>query len=154
MAQVHKLFRAPRRGWPMEELFAAEAVTDVGLAGCAHARPGGKRQLLLVDRETLDALELPPGTIRENVTTEGVNVNGLEVGETLRVGQALLEVTMICTPCGLMDKIRQGLRREIRGRRGMLCRVVQGGLIHPGDTVERIPAATPAEAAANSRTGS
>lgn len=141
MAQVHKLFRAPRRGWPMEELFVAEAVTDVGLAGCAHARPGSKRQLLVMDRETLEALELLPGTIRENVTTEGLNVNGLELGETLRVGQALLEVTMICTPCGLMDKIRQGLRREIRGRRGMLCRVLQGGVIRPGDVIERVPAA-------------
>jgi MOSC domain-containing protein YiiM len=141
MAQVHKLFRALRRGWPMEELFVAEAVTDVGLAGCAHARPGSKRQLLVVDRETLEALELLPGTIRENVTTVGLNVNGLELGETLRVGQTLLEVTMICTPCGLMDKIRPGLRREIRGRRGMLCRVLQGGMLRPGDAIERVPAA-------------
>lgn len=141
MAQVHKLFRAPRRGWPMEELFVAEAVADLGLAGCAHARPGSKRQLLLVDRETLEALELSPGAIRENLTTEGLNVNGLELGETLRVGPALLEVTMICTPCGLMDKIRPGLRREIRGRRGMLCRVLQGGMLRPGDPIERVPAA-------------
>lgn len=96
--------------------------------------------MLLVDRETLDALELPPGIVRENVTTEGLNVNGLELGETLRIGEALLEVTMVCTPCGLMEKIRSGLRREIRGRRGMLCRVVRGGMIRPGDTIERIPA--------------
>jgi MOSC domain-containing protein YiiM len=124
----------------MEELFAAEAVTDEGFAGCAHRRPGGKRQLLLIDAETLEALELGPGIIRENITTEGLNVNGLEAGETLRVGEALLEVTVVCTPCGLMDKIRMGLRREIRGRRGMMCRVLQGGMMRPGDSIERMPA--------------
>jgi MOSC domain-containing protein YiiM len=138
VSQVFRLYRAPRRGWPMEELFLAEAVCDRGFAGCAHGRPGSGRQLLLVDRETLDALDLLPGVIRENITTEGLNVNGLEPGETLRIGTALLEVTAPCTPCGLMEKIRQGLRREIRGRRGMLCRVKQGGLIRPGDAIERV----------------
>jgi hypothetical protein len=29
------------------------------------------RQLLLVDRETLDAMNLRPGIIRENITTQG-----------------------------------------------------------------------------------
>jgi MOSC domain-containing protein YiiM len=138
MAHVLKLFRAPRRGWPMEELLLAEAVEDVGFAGCAHARPGGKRQILLMDWETLDALELRPGIIRENITTEGLNVNGLQPGDSLRIGNVFLEATVPCTPCGLMDKIRMGLRREIRGRRGMMCRVVRGGMIQAGDSIERI----------------
>jgi len=147
MSRVLRLFRAPRRGWPMEELFLAEAVPELGLAGCAHARPGSRRQVLLVDRETLDALELAPGLIRENLTTDGLNVNGLHPGEQLRVGEALLEVTVPCTPCGLMDKLRAGLRREIRGRRGMFCRVVAGGLIRPGDTIQKLAAAAGSSAA-------
>lgn len=125
----------------MEELFAAEAVQDFGLAGCAHARASSERQVLLVDQETLDALELSPGLIRENITSEGLNVNGLQPGESLRVGDVELAVTMPCTPCGLMDTIRVGLRKEIRGRRGMLCRVVRGGIIHAGDAIQRVAAA-------------
>lgn len=147
MANVFRLFLAPRHGWPMEELFLAEAVQDVGFAGCVHARLGSKRQVLLMDRETLDALELAAGIIRENITTEGLNVNGLQAGETLRVGEALLEVTVPCTPCGQMEKIRAGLRREIRGRRGMMCRVLQGGMIRPGDRIEKIPASSAFSAA-------
>ena len=75
MPRVVSLFRAPKRGWPMEELPEVAAVEELGFEGCAHARPG-KRQVLLVDRETLDALELGPGMIRENITTDGLNVNG------------------------------------------------------------------------------
>lgn len=135
--QVLSLFRAPKRGWPMEELEEATAVKEVGFEGCAHRRPGGKRQILVVDAETLEALRLLPGMVRENITTRGQNVNGLKQGEYLRIGEALLEVTMSCTPCGQMDDLRQGLRKEIRGRRGMLCRVVEGGIIRPGYAIER-----------------
>jgi MOSC domain-containing protein YiiM len=138
MPRVLGLFRAPKRGRPMEELPEVEAIHEVGFAGCAHARPGGKRQVLLVDRETLEALKLSPGMIRENVTTEGLNVNGLKEGESLRIGEALFEVTMACTPCSQMDDVRQGLRKEIRGRRGMLCRVVKGGIIRRGDPIEKL----------------
>lgn len=138
MPRVWKLFRAPKRGFPMEELAEVAAIQEFGFAGCAHKSPDGKRQVLLVDRETLDALELGPGMIRENITTEGLNVNGLRPGESLRVGQALLEVTMACTPCGQMEDLRPGLRKEIRGRRGMLCRIVKGGTIRQGDSIEKV----------------
>jgi MOSC domain-containing protein YiiM len=136
--RVAHLFRAPKRGWPMEEAPVVAAVQDLGFQGCAHRRPGGKRQVLLIDRETLDVLELSPGSIRENITTEGLNVNGLKPGETLRIGQALLEVTIPCTPCGQIEALRPGLRKAIRGRRGMFCRVLEHGIIRQGDTIEKV----------------
>ena len=91
-----------------------------------------------MNSETLGALGVAPGIVRENITTEGIDVNGLAAGQRLRIGEALLEVTAPCTPCEQMERIRSGLRREIRGRRGMLCRVVQGGIIRRGDPVERL----------------
>ncbi len=140
----------------MEELAEIHAVEDFGFEGCAHARPGGKRQVLLVDNETLELMELRPGIIRENITTSGLNVNGrpgiirenittsglnvngLALGQQLRVGGSRLDVTAVCTPCDLMEKIRPGLRRELRGRRGMLCRVIAGGTIRQGDAIEKL----------------
>jgi MOSC domain-containing protein YiiM len=122
----------------MEQLEVATLLADSGVEGCAHARPSGKRQVLLVDRETLEAMDLAPGVIRENITTEGINVNGLNPGQLLRVGAALLEVSAVCTPCDQLEKIRPGLRREIFGRRGMLCKVIEGGAIRPGDLIERL----------------
>lgn len=121
----------------MEELGEARLVRDLGIEGCAHGRPGGKRQVLLVDLESLDAMELRPGMLRENITTSGLNVNGLAIGEMLKVGKALMEVAAVCTPCDQMEKIRPGLRRELWGRRGMLCRVLEGGLVRPGDAIEK-----------------
>jgi MOSC domain-containing protein YiiM len=82
-------------------------------------------------------MELAPGILRENITTDGINVNGLAPGQKLRVGEARLEVSAACGPCDLMEKIRPGLRRELYGRRGVLCRVVEGGIIRRGDTIEK-----------------
>jgi MOSC domain-containing protein YiiM len=138
MARVQNLFRAPKKHLPMEELSEVRAVGDVGLEGCAHARPGRKRQVLLVDRETLEAMDLRPGIIRENVTTDGLNVNSLRIGQLLRVGEARLEVSAICTPCDQMEAIRFGLCKELWGRRGMLCRVLEGGVIRRGDSIEKL----------------
>jgi MOSC domain-containing protein YiiM len=138
MANVLHLFRASQRRLPMEEIAEIRAVENSGLQGCAHARTDSPRQVLLVDSETLELMELQPGIIRENITTRGININGLPAGQRLRVGDAELEVSLPCSPCDLMEKIRPGLRRELRGRRGMLCRVIAGGMIRQGDTIERI----------------
>jgi MOSC domain-containing protein YiiM len=138
MARVQNLFRAPQKHVPMEELSEVKAVGDRGFEGCAHGRPGSKRQVLLVDRETLEAMDLRPGIIRENITTDGLNVNSLPIGQLLRIGEARLEVSAVCTPCDQMEAIRPGLRKELWGRRGMLCRVLEGGVIRPGDAIEKL----------------
>ena len=138
MASVQHIFRAPKRRLPMKELSEAAVVTDSGLEGCAHARRGSKRQILLVDRETLEAMELQPGIIRENITTDGLNVNSLAMGQNLKVGGTQLVVSAVCTPCDQLEKVRPGLRREMWGRRGMLCRVIEGGVIRRGDLIEKL----------------
>ena len=119
----------------MEELQEARTVEDVGLEGCAHARPQGKRQVLLMDRETLYVFELAPGIVRENVTTEGIDVSGLAVGQRLQIGEVELQVSAVCDPCEQIEALRQGLQAAMQGRRGMLCKVVRGGLLRRGDEI-------------------
>jgi len=138
MPSVKHLFRAPKKRLPMEELPEVSVADNSGFEGCAHARPDSPRQVLLVDSETLEAMNLLPGITRENITTSGLNVNGLEIGQKLRVGETHLEVTAVCTPCDQLEKIRPGLRREMWGRRGMLCRVIEGGMIRRGDLIEKL----------------
>ena len=138
MARVQNLFRATRKHFPMEELSEVRALDDAGFEGCAHARSASKRQVLLVDRETLEAMDLKPGIIRENITTDELNVNSLQIGQLLRVGRTRLEMSAICTPCDQMETIRPGLRKELWGRRGMLCRILEGGVIRRGDSIGRL----------------
>jgi MOSC domain-containing protein YiiM len=154
MAKILHIFRAPKNRLPMEETEEARVITNVGLEGCAHARPGGgPRQVLLMDRETLEAMDLRPGVVRENITTEGIDVNSLAPNQELCSGEVRLQVSEICHPCDQLEKIRPGLRREMRGRRGMLCRVLEGGMIRRGDTIEKVSPAASLPFAEDSRSG-
>ena len=135
MAEVQHLFTCLVHRFPMKEVLEAEAVENKGLKGCIHGRPNSERQVLLMDRETLDRFELPPGAIKENVTITGMDFQSLAIGQQLKIGDSLLEITIPCDPCPRMDEIRMGLQEELRGQRGWLCRVVVTGTIRKGDTV-------------------
>lgn len=113
----------------------ARALEDHGLEGCAHARPGTKRQVLFASQEHLDAVGVEPGAIRENFTVADADVQGWMPGQQLAVGGALFEVTMECEPCERMDELRPGLRAELAGRRGVLARVVETGEVAVGDEI-------------------
>ena len=114
----------------------ANLVEGLGIEGDKHAAAASKRQVLLADKEALDAVGVLPGTIKENVTVEGVNVMQLPAGTLVRLGlSAVLEITAVCEPCFRMDEVRDGLKQELEGRRGMVSRVVQGGTISVGDAI-------------------
>lgn len=135
MGTIIRVFVCSQLGKPVQEVPAARAIENWGLEGCAHARRGGKRQVLLMDVETLTEMEILPGHVKENLLTQGFNLRSLQPGQRLRIGQALLEVTLPCTPCNLMESIRPGLEARMRGKRGMLCRVLEGGTIRHGDAI-------------------
>ena len=105
-----------------------------GMDGNAH-RGDPFRQVLLEDAEVLEGLGLEPGTIKENVTVRGVGVNDLSVGVRLVLGEVVLEITKVAGPCSRMDEIRDGLRGELEGCRGMLSKVVTPGTVRIGDDV-------------------
>ena len=94
-----------------------------------------RRQILLIEKETLEEFELEPGILRENGVTEGIVLAGLPAGTRVHVGEALLEVTMDCEPCPYLETIRVGLERAMDGRRGTLFKVIEGGPIHLGAPV-------------------
>jgi len=120
----------------MEPLEAAE-ILENGLEGCAHRRPG-KRSVLFVAAEDLDAVGVPPGAVRENFTVRGADLMRWPLGQRVAVGEAEFEISMVCDPCHQMEEIRPGLQAEIEGRRGMLASVVKTGRVSLGDQVRQL----------------
>lgn len=136
MGEVQHLFQSLAHGEPVREFDEVFAVENKGFKDCIHGRGGSKRQVLVMDSETLEEFGVAAGRVKENITTRGIALGTLRLGERLRVGGALLEVTNPCTPCHQMEEIRAGLQEAIRGRRGLLCRVVESGSIRRGDRIE------------------
>jgi MOSC domain-containing protein YiiM len=112
-----------------------KAIAGQGMEGCAHGNPP-RREVLFASAEHLNSVGVEPGAIRENLTVTGTDVEQWPVGQRLRAGEAVFEITMVCDPCHRMDELREGLRAEIEGKRGMLARVVESGEVAVGDEIE------------------
>lgn len=83
--------------------------------------------------------ELEPGTFGENLTISGLESPGLQIGDRLEVGSAVLEVTAPRIPCATLAA-RMGdplfvKRFRWAGRPGVYCRVVQEGSVQTGNPV-------------------
>ena len=124
---------------PMKEVDRARVITGQGIEGDRHLKEDGsrsRRQILLMDRETLGDFSLDDGIIRENITVVGMDFASLEAGDRVSIGEdVVLEITGECEPCARMDEIRSGLQHELDGRRGMLAYAENGGLISVGDVI-------------------
>ena len=127
-------------GQPMSPLEEANAISGVGLEGDRHAERGNPRQVLLMDKETLDMLALTTGVIKENITLEGIDLSSVKPGNVFFIGEDVtLEATGLCEPCGRMDMLRPGLQEALQERRGVLAVVLNGGKLRVGDNVRLEP---------------
>ena len=128
------------KGTPSDPVEEATAISAHGLEGDRSCNVRNARQVLVMDRETLDHFELVPGQIKENITTEGLDLSDAKPGQVLFIGQEVtMEIVGECEPCGKMDAIRMGLREELNHRRGILAMVISGGPIKVGDSIRIEP---------------
>lgn len=130
---------APRPHAPLQAVTRVVARAGAGLEGDHHAAAGGEAQVLIVDQETLDALGLAAGEIREQLTVHGLDLAGAPEGTRLTIGETVLELATAAEPCERMEALRPGLESALRGRRGRFARVLRGGTLAVGDTIETRP---------------
>ncbi len=84
---------------------------------------------------TIDA-----GILGQNLTTEGIDVNAVVVGERWRIGTTLLEATSPRIPCATLAKsvgLPGMVKRFARaGRPGAYFRVLQSGTVGAADRID------------------
>jgi molybdenum cofactor synthesis domain-containing protein len=111
-----------------------------GLEGDAHAGAWHRQVSLLdhADIETVRAqsLEIESGAFGENLVISGLALDALGIGSRLRLGEAELEITQIGKVCHNRCAIYERTGDCIMPRAGIFARVVTGGEITPGMSVE------------------
>lgn len=121
---------------------ALELVERKGIVGDLHfdERGASRRQVLLLDVNTVSEEGWRTGTLREQVAVDFPALQSLEPGTLLKLGSAVVEITMDCTPCasmaGYVAEESKSFVERMMGRRGMLARVVRSGTVRAGDSVE------------------
>jgi MOSC domain-containing protein YiiM len=133
-------------------------ITPLGLEGDRHRNVmlhgGPNKAILLIAAETVDELvsrgyPLFYGALGENLTTRGLDFMNLRIGDQLRAGGAMLEITLPRFPCANLDPYGETLRGEIYDQRvfardaasphwgmsGFYASVISPGPVGPGDII-------------------
>jgi len=119
-----------------------------GIDGDLKAGKNPKRQINIMTAETLEQLgregfQTAPGQMGEQIIVSGFDVNGLQPGDRVQIGTALIEVDKPRTGCAWFEKI-QGLSPKLAaGRLGQIAFIIGSGTVKLGDSV-RIVEAQPA----------
>ncbi|HEU0185087.1 MAG TPA: MOSC domain-containing protein [Blastocatellia bacterium] len=130
-----------RKGEGKTSVESAELIADHGLRGDSHAGRDPDRQVSLFAVETLRAIrsegfEVSAGSLSANLFTENIDLNSLNPGARLRVGEAIIEIAEARAPCRSITKIDNRLPKRLFGQCGQVARIVKSGVARVGDEVE------------------
>lgn len=142
MGKILAICISERRGTQKHRVASAKLIKDWGIEGDAHA---GKwhRQVSLLSAERVDEFrakgaDVSDGAFGENIVAEGFDFKNLPVGTVFRCGDAVLEMTQIGKQCHAHCEIYKVMGDCIMPREGVFAKVICGGEIHVGDTLEII----------------
>ena len=139
-AKVLSLHASAVRGFPRQGVEQLRLIEGFGVEGDRKAGKRENRAVLLVGQDSYDhlaglGLHLPHGGLGENIVLDS-NPHTLEAGSLLSIGEAVLEISLYCTPCKtLRDRYGPDFPALLGRRRGMLARVLKGGEVWPGQEV-------------------
>ncbi len=105
-------------------------ITPLGLEGDLHAHPqihgGPLKAILIMAAEVVDELcargyPLFYGALGENLTTRGLEMRDIRIGDQIRAGGAMLEITKPRGPCSQLEVYGPNLPNEIHDQRVKEC---------------------------------
>ena len=138
--RVVAVCRSDRKGVPKVDVGTGTFLVELGLEGDAHAG-FAHRQVSLISMEDIREARkklpaLKPGSFAENLTVEGIDLGASKVGDRLRAGEILLEITQIGKECHQGCAIRRLTGDCVMPREGVFAVVLEEGFLRPGDKLE------------------
>jgi MOSC domain-containing protein YiiM len=130
---------------PVKEV---KLIENFGVEGDAHAGDTIK-QVSLLSWESIKTqsecpkvkdknVELKPGDFGENITTEGIKLAELKVGDKLTLGSGIvLEISKIGKDCHKYCAIYYKIGDCIMPKEGIFAKVIKGGNIKAGDKITK-----------------
>ncbi|MEZ7890397.1 MAG: MOSC domain-containing protein [Candidatus Wallbacteria bacterium] len=120
-------------------------ITSLGIQNDAHAADW-HRQVSLLAEEAIDKmreklktagskLKLSDGDFAENITTEGVDLKLVKIGQKIKIAETVLEITQIGKECHTGCEIMKQVGNCIMPKEGIFTKVIKPGLIKTGDDI-------------------
>ncbi len=132
------------KGIQKTEVPSVELRAEWGIDGDAHAG-AWHRQVSLLPFEKIEdfkskGAQMSNGSFGENLIVEGFDLRSLPIGTLFRCNDVVLELTQIGKQCHAHCAIYHTMGGCIMPREGVFTRVVHGGVISEGDTIDIVEA--------------
>lgn len=142
LGKVISINISDKKGVVKEPIGSGLFIENHGLENDAHSG-NWHRQVSLLAIESFNkmrdkGIELKPGDFAENITTEGIVLYELPIGTQLKIGETIQEVTQIGKECHTGCAISKTVGKCIMPKEGIFTKVLKGGIIKEGDTIEII----------------
>ncbi len=132
-----------KKGTQKSNVPKAMLKSSYGIIGDAHAG-SWHRQVSLLAVESINKMlamgaKVHPGDFAENITTHGIDLLRLSIGDRLRLGKCIeLEITQFGKKCHKRCEIFRQIGDCIMPREGIFAKVTKSGIVYVGDTIEVI----------------
>lgn len=140
---IYAISISSERGQLKKEVLEANLIENYGIENDGHAGKWG-RQITCLNWSSVQKaneehhLNVGPGDFAENILIDGLDLSGLIIGSKVRLAKdVVLEVTQI----GKEDHpsvVTRAFGVSLLPSEGLFCRVIKGGKIKKGDSVEII----------------
>lgn len=143
--KIYSINLSIKKGIPKTPIDEAVLKENFGIVGDVHSGQPIKQVSLLsweaIERQNncpkIKSEKLKPGDFAENITTQGLDLSQLKINDKLVInGQIVLEISQIGKECHTFCAIYKKTGDCIMPREGIFARVITGGTVRVGDSLE------------------
>lgn len=144
LGKVLEVFSAKKEdsGLPRPKVEILNLIEDYGIEFDKFAQKNLNQTVMLVGLQSysiakLHNIDLEMGSLGENILVD-FDPHDFEVGKCFKIGEAIIQITQICTVCNHLNIFDENLPKLLKGHRGVYCKILKSGKILKDMKVEEI----------------
>ena len=135
IGKVLEIFSATKEssGLPRPKVKELNLIENFGIENDKFAGKKLEQTVMIVGLKSYEMaseqnINLEFGSLGENILLD-FDPHNLEVGTNLQIGEAIIEITQVCTVCNHLSVFDKNLPQLLKAHRGLYCKIIKGGFI-------------------------
>lgn len=135
IGKVLEIFSATKEssGLPRPKVKELNLIENFGIENDKFAGKKLEQTVMIVGLKSYEMareqnINLEFGSLGENILLD-FDPHNLEVGTNLQIGEAIIEITQVCTVCNHLNVFDKNLPQLLKAHRGLYCKIIKSGFI-------------------------
>lgn len=135
LGEVLEVFSATKEssGLPRPKVESLNLIKDYGIEFDKFAEKNLDQTVMIVGLKSYELaksfnIDLELGSLGENILLD-FDPHDFEVGKYLKIDEAIIQITQICTVCNHLSVFNKDLPKILKGHRGVYCKIIKSGKI-------------------------